>query len=76
MAEKPEKDRPAPVPGKMIDAARNETARRRSGRTPQNVLPDIPFEMPPNPLLALKKQTDNPDGDSAAPQPEDGEANQ
>lgn len=76
MADTPEKDKPAMGSKEKGEFSRNEAPRRRSGRTRRNVVPDIPIEMPDNPLLALKRQLDHPDGETPAPRPETGEANQ
>ena len=76
MADTPGKDKPVMGSKEKGDFSRNEPPRRRSGRTRRNVVPDIPIEMPDNPLLALKRQLDHPDGESSAPRPETGEANQ
>ena len=54
----------------------NGIPRRHLGRTRRNVVPGIPIEMPDNLLLALKRQLDHPEGETSAPRPETGEADQ
>lgn len=70
MAENIGKDKPPRVAKERRKSARDETNARQFFRKNRDVVPDVPFEMPANPLAALAKQTETGKSESSSPRSE------